>query len=298
MVYDVAVIGAGPAGVTAAIYAKRYMLDTVVISRDLGGMAKKAWKIENYPSHRSILGSSLAKLFQENFDHLEVPFEKDTVQKLEKGENFVMTTKDGRMIEARSVILASGTRKRRLGLPDEDRLKGISYCAICDAPFYARKTVAVIGGCDSGATTALLLAEYAEKVYLIEVKDKLPCEAVWAEQVISNPRIEVMCDSSAEALHGDRRIEAVSLKGGNKLDIQGLFIEIGSDPDNALARSLGVDTDDCGMIVVDRAQNTSIQGVFAAGDITDGSSGLRQISTAVGEGAVAAYSAYRYIRKR
>jgi thioredoxin reductase (NADPH) len=296
--YDVAILGGGPAGITAAIYAARYRLKTLLISPDIGGWVKKAHKIENVPFQVSIIGKELAKKYEEHIKANEIDYKKELVVGIEKKDRFIVKTNSS-SYDAKFVIYAFGTKKRSLNVPGEAEFlgRGVCLCATCDAPFFKDKNVVVVGGNDSGATSALLIAEYAKKVHIIEVMPKLPAEPVWQEKIKNNPKIEVTCCDSVSCISGDGKVKKVTLKSGKEMDTDGVFIEIGSDPDSGLAKELGVNTDRWGHIEVDKAQQSSLDRFYAAGDITNGSNYMRQIVAAQAEGAVAAQAVYKRILK-
>ncbi|MEM4267727.1 MAG: FAD-dependent oxidoreductase [Candidatus Woesearchaeota archaeon] len=295
MMYDVIIVGGGPAGVTAAIYAARYKLSTLLLSPEIGGWAKKAYKIENLTSYASILGKELSLRYEEHIKANDITYKKETVMGIEKSDaGFVVKSTSG-LHNARFLIYAAGTRKRKLNVPGEDKFlgKGVCLCATCDAPFFKNKRVAVIGGNDSGATSALLVAEYAEKVMLFEIMDSLPCEPIWREKMFASGKIEVVCGDSVSRIEGDKKVERILLKSGRMINVDGVFIEVGSDPNSEMARAIGAETDKWGHIVVDRSQHTSVDGLYAAGDVTSGSNYMRQIVAAQAEGAIAAQAIYR-----
>jgi len=199
-------------------------------------------------------------------------------------------------IEARFVVFALGTKKRMLGIPGEQEFlgKGVCLCATCDAPFFKDREVIVVGGNDSGTTSALLIAEYASKVTVIEIQDELPSEPVWIQKIEENPKIEVMTGMSVKEIKGDTMVKSVLLDNGKELKADGVFIEIGSVPQSEM---IDAEKDKWGHVHVDKAQRTSIEGLYAAGDITDGSNYMRQIVAAQAEGAIAAQDIYKKITK-
>jgi thioredoxin reductase (NADPH) len=297
--YDVCILGGGPAGVTAAIYCARYRLKTLLITQDFGGWVKKAHRIENCPSHTSIVGRDLAKLYEEHVRSNELDIKKDICTGLSKDDSgFNVTTNQG-SFPSRYVIYALGTKKRMLDIPGEKSLmgKGVCLCATCDAPFFRNKRVAVLGGNDSGATSALLISEYAQQVYVCEIMPKLPAEPVWQKKMAESGRIEIMLGDSAAEILGDRKVTGIRMRSGKTIEVDGVFIEVGSDPDSGLAKSAGADVDRWGHVRVDRSQMSSVDRLYAAGDVTDGSNYMRQIVAAQAEGAVAAQAIYRRILK-
>ncbi len=301
---DLVIIGSGPAGLTAAVYAARYGIDQVLIGQLPGGLMTSSHKICNYPSETEITGMELTQKMADHVTALEVPQLFETVTSIKQdGERFVVSMTGGKTIGAKAVLLATGTKHKHLGLPDEGRLtgKGVSYCATCDAMFYRGKVVAVAGGSDAANTASLYLAEIAEKVYQIYRGTELRGETAWIEQIKKNPKIEVLFESSITKLLGENRLEGVQLDkpfaGSEVLKLDGLFVEIGSDPDMTLIAQMGLRTDEKGYVETAPDQTTSIPGAWAAGDITTNSDNFRQIITACSEGAIAAQSVFKYLQK-
>jgi thioredoxin reductase (NADPH) len=296
--YDVAVIGAGPAGICASIYAARYRLKTLLLSPDIGGWIAKAHKVENIPGIPSILGKELKSLYGKQIEANDITHAKEMVTKIEKKDGFVLKTNAGEH-QARYVIYALGTIKRKLNVPGEDELlgKGVCLCATCDAPFFKNKRVAVIGGNDSGTTSALLIAEYATEVTIVELLPKLPSEPVWVDKVRENPKIKVITGDKVKEIKGDRVVRSVALDSGKELTVDGVFIEVGSMPDTAMAKESGVSLDQWNHIIVDKSQMTNIDRFYAAGDLTNGSNYMRQVVAAQAEGAIAAQAIYKRIMK-
>lgn len=297
--YDIIIIGGGPAGMSCAIYSARYGLKTLVLSEMDGGLMAEAAHIENYPGIKSVLGMELSQKMKEQVLDFDVDFKNTQVKKIEKRKDgFVVNNEES--FEGKSIVLAIGMKKRKLNIKGEDKLlgRGISYCATCDALFFKDKTVAVIGGSNAAATAALLLAEKSKKVYIIYRKDKLRAEPIWMEKIEKNPKIEVIYNTNIVEAVGKEKLEKVKLDTDKDLEIEGLFVEIGQVPSTILVKDLGVKTDKEGYIVVDAAMKTNIKGVYAAGDITTGSNKFRQIITAAAEGSIAAASVYEELSKQ
>ena len=292
--YDVAILGAGPAGVTAAIYFARFKLKTLLLSQNIGGWVNNAYIIENLPSKKGIGGSDLAKNYKEQVKNNEIDFRKETVTSLTKDEVFNITTKKD-TYNAKFVLYALGTTKKMPNVPGEGKLlgKGVHTCATCDAPFYRDEDVVVLGGNDAGAKAALLLSEYANKIHMIEMQETIPMEPTWKEKVEALNNIEFHTGVSVKEFQGDEQLNKVVLTDDTELDAKGAFIEIGSDPNVSLLEDTGVELDKFQTVDVDEAQQTSVDGLYAAGDLTNNSNNLRQIVTAQGEGAVAAQAIYR-----
>ena len=298
--YDVVIVGGGPAGVAAGIYAARYMLDTVLITKEKGGQMDEAGYVENYPGFKRILGPDLVDKFYDHLSEYKVPVVLDEVTNIIRGNNglFIVETVSGKLFRTKTVILALGVIRRKLGVPGEEEFsgRGVSYCAPCDAPLYKKKVVAVVGGGDSAASAALLLADYAKKVYLIHRRDKLRAQPFYVKKLATHPKIQLILNSNVAEIGGTKTVEWVRIREtGEKIRVDGVFIEIGSDPPKELFRKIGIETDEKGYAIVGSDQSTNIPGIFAAGDCTVACNMFKQIITAAAQGAVAADSAYRYI---
>jgi len=285
--YDVIIIGAGPAGLTAGIYAGRYMLKTLIIGELTGGAISEAHKVCNFPSHKDINGVDLSLRMVEQAKECGAELRNEVVESVTKGF-LVKTAKES--FSAKKIIIASGRKKQKLNVPGEDNLKGVSYCATCDGRFYKNKVVAVVGGSNSALTASLLLAEYATKVYIIYRKERFfRPEPAWIKLADNNPKIEYLMKRNIIEIQGAKSVERIILDDASNLNVDGVFVEIGSVPDKRFTEQLGLKTKD-NYVVVDNKQKTNIRGVFAAGDITNNP--LKQAITACGEGAIAAFSAY------
>lgn len=295
-VYDTIIVGAGPAGLTAALYAGRYLMKTLLIGELSGGMISEAHKVCNFPTYKSISGMELTQKMVEQVKSLDVEVMNERVDDISgKYGDFVVKTPES-VYRGKSVILATGTKKRKLGIKGEKDFigKGVSYCATCDAAFFRNKTVAVVGGGDAALTAALLLAEYATKVYIIYRKSHFfRAEPAWVKQVEAEKKIEPVFNSNITEINGSSLVESIKLDSGKELAVDGVFVEIGLISITELAEKLGIKLDN-GHIAVDKHQNTSMAGIFAAGDITNNS--LKQAITAAAEGAIAATSAYEKIK--
>ncbi len=302
MIYDLIIIGAGPAGLSAAIYASRYNLNALVIGDEPGGMAAEAYKIENYPGFKSVSGMELMNKFKDQIKGL-VDIKQEKIIELKKENNFVITTKRG-VYKSKAVIIASGTKRRKLNIKGEKEFlgRGVSYCATCDAAFFRDKVVGVVGGNDAAAMSALLLAEYARKVFIIYRKEKIRAEPLRVSQLEKNKKITIINNTNVIAVNGDKMMSSVTLdkefSKSKELALNGLFIEIGSVPSTILTKKLGIKLDEEGYITVDSVQKTNIEGFYAAGDITTNSNKFRQIITAASEGAVSAHSVYEFLKNK
>jgi len=304
--YDVVVVGGGPAGLTAALYAARYMLSVIVVTEKIGGQMAEAGWIENYPGIPRIMGPELARRFEEHVRKYNVPIVMDRVVDIVRdGESFVVKTASGVELRGRTIILALGVKKRRLGVPGELEFagRGVSYCAPCDAPLFRGKRVAVVGGGDSAASAALLLAEYADKVYIVHRRDQLRAQPLYRKLLSENPRIEVLYNRIVKRIDGDKVVKKIILENRvngqtEELNVDGVFIEIGAEPPTEFAKKLGLEVDDRGYIKVRDDMSTNVPGIFAAGDCTNALGGVKQIVVAAAMGAVAATSAYRYLLEK
>jgi len=299
--YDLIIIGAGPAGLAAALYASRYRLNALVLGPVVGGTALEAYNVENYPGFKSISGLELMNKMEEQVTALGVEIIPEEAREIKRNTHFTLTT-ESKKHQAKAVILAMGTERRKLNVPGEKELlgKGVSYCATCDAAFFRNKTVAVIGGSDAAAKSALLLAEYASKVYIIYRRTQIRAEPVTVEAVEKNDKIEIIYQTNVKEIKGEKLVEGVVLdneyQASNFLKVDGVFVEIGAEPNNKLARDLGVELDEAGYVSVDPMQKTNVEGVFAAGDVTNAAGELKQIVTACAQGVIAATSAYEYLK--
>ncbi len=299
-VYDVLIIGSGPAGLTAALYSARYARKTCVISEGDGGTAGKAGEVENWPGTKHASGSELMHKMREHVNDYDVDFVQKQVKSVEKKDDLFVVDVGDSKIKSKTIIFALGTRHRHLEIPGEKELvgKGVSYCATCDGMFFKDKDVVVIGGADSAAKAALYLSEVAKSVKMIYRKSKLRSEAVYSKRIEKRENIKVIYDAIPVSIMGKDKVEGVKIKmGKSESDIpcNGFFIEIGAHPCNELSSKLGAECDNNGYTKVDRAMKTNIEGVFAAGDMTNNT--LKQIITASAEGATAANSAQELLQR-
>ena len=302
--FDLIIVGAGPAGYTASIYASRYKVSNMVVGVLDGGLAAEAHKVCNYPSETSISGMELMAKMRKNAEAQGGRILLDEVLKIEKNnDEFKVFTRNNKEFISRAIILAIGTKHRKLGLDTEQEYlgKGVSYCATCDGLFFKDKVVGVIGAGDSANTTSLYLAQLAKKVYQIFRKPVLKGEKVWIEQVEKNPNIELINNANVTLFKGDNMLSSVELdreiNGSKDLKLDGMFIEIGSVPETTFCNDLSIDCGENGYVKVKKDQSTNTEGVWAAGDITDASDEFRQIVTACSEGAIAAHSVFVYLQK-
>ncbi|WP_321417059.1 thioredoxin-disulfide reductase [uncultured Methanomethylovorans sp.] len=296
--YDLVIIGGGPAGLTAGIYAVRYGLDTVVIEKEvLPGQIAATDMIENYTGFTAISGPELMQKFKEHAEGAGVKIESAHVSLVRSETEKKMVVTDNGNFEAKAVIIATGANPKKLGIPGEDELlsKGVSYCATCDAPFYKGKTVMVVGGGDSALTDALILSNIAKKVYIVHRRDKLRACAILQQRVSKKSNIEIIWDTIPERIEGKTKVENVVLRNMKTENVSstsadGVFIYVGIHPNTEF---INVDKNISGFIVTDEKLRTSVAGIYAAGDCRNIS--IRQVVTAVADGAMAAVFAHEYI---
>ncbi len=299
--YDVCVLGGGPAGLTAGIYTGRYGLKTGLITKDIGGMANLAAKIENYPGYEGS-GLKLMKKFHEQARKAGTEFLEKEARDLKKDDTGYIIELDGKVVHSKTLIIASGTKKRKLEIPGEEEFlgKGVSYCATCDAAFFRNKNVAVIGGRNSAAKAALILSKIAKKVYIVYRKEKLNCDEIEKEKIKQKDNIELVLNSVPKKILGNKFVNKFEIESKGKekkgLNVEGVFIEIGAIPVKAITTKLGIDTNEEGYIKVDNQMRTSQEGVFAAGDTVK--SPIKQVVISAGQGAIAAHSAKDYLSKK
>jgi len=300
MKYDLIIVGAGPAGLTAGIYAARSGLKTAIVSNDIGGTANSILRIENWPGY-SGTGTELMKKIYEQLKKYKIEVITDKVSDIEKkGKEFLIKTSKNGFI-SNSLILATGSERRNLKIPGEERLKGkgVSYCVTCDSFFFKNRTVAVIGGSDCAIGSALALADIAKKVYVLYRGEVLRCENVNSERIKGNKKIETIYDAIPREIIGKDKVEGLIIeKKGKKEEIKldGIFIEIGASPLTEFTKNLKLKLDKENYIIVDEEMNSSIEGVFAAGDVTN--SKVKQVLTASAQGAVAAKSALNWLKNK
>ena len=287
----------------ASVYASRYKISHLIIGDVFGGSLSKAHKIENWPGEKSISGSDLVVKFYEHAKSLGAKVIEEEVVEISKDNGvFTVKTNLNKTYQSKAILIALGTKHRKLNVPGEEEFlgKGVSYCAVCDGAFFKNKTVAVVGGSNSAAMAAEMLSEYTEKTYLIYRKEPMRCEPVILERLEKNPKIEIIYNTNVTKVTGDKKVELIEIdnkyNNSDKIKLDGLFIEVGAVPFVDLAKELGVEIDKSGCIAIKASGATNVEGVYAAGDITNGSNGLRQIVTAVSEGAIAATSIYGYLK--
>ncbi len=303
MVYDLIILGAGPAGLAASIYASYHKLNHLVIGEIIGGAALDAAHVKNYPGFKSVSGAELMNKFQEHAEELGGTIAQAGIIGLKKEDNIFKIFSAKEFYEAKSLLIAFGTRRKKLNIKGEEKLlgKGVSYCATCDAIFFKNKIVAVNGGGNSAGMAAMLLAEYAERVYLIYRGSELKCQPAITDQLKANAKITIIYNTNILEINGENRVENIILdnlfNNDKLLKIDGIFVEIGSIPSTNLLNELGVKLNEQGYIVVDQWGATNIGGVYAAGDIISNTPGFNQIITASADGATAVNAIYKYLKE-
>jgi len=303
-IYDLIIIGAGPAGLTAGIYASRYNLANLIISEDIGGMAQEAWHVENYPGIAKTTGLDLTQAMANQAKSLGSEILVAGVNEIipQPDRSWLVKTDSTHEFKAKTIILALGLKSRQLNIPGEAEFlgKGVSYCFTCDGIFFRDKIVGVVGGGNAAAHAALTLAQYAQKIYILAQEPTMSSEPALIQELEKNPKIEILLNAKLKALQGTNSLETVTLQINNQekqLAMAGLFVEIGAAPSAILAKQIGVNLDDKNHIRVNSAQETNVPSVFAAGSITNASPMLNQIVISCGQGALAAFSANLYLKK-
>ncbi len=307
--YDVAIIGGGPAGLSATIYTSRFLMKTIVIAEEIGGQLNLTDWVDDYPGLKKIQASALVRSFHSHAQMFHPTIiERVRVTRFERisDKEFKITGTRGLEIYAKAIIMAVGSRRRKLNVPGEKEFagRGVSYCSVCDAPLYRGKdAVVVVGGGDAAFEGAILLSGYVKKVYLVHRRDQFRAKPFFVEEAKKIPNIEFILNSVVKEIKGDTQVRSVVIQNKltgevKELKVDGIFIEIGFEPPKEWYHELGLETDESGYIKVDEWMRTNIPGVFAAGDCTSMWPGFRQVVTASAMGAVAAYSAYNYLAEK
>ena len=299
-VYDVLIVGAGPAGLTAGVYCARKMLNTIIISENIGGQALESWAIENYMGYRMITGEDLMKKFEEQVRTLNMRLELDRIVSISKNDDvFTIRTISENTLKSKTLILAQGNRPKKLGVANEEQYlgRGLSICSTCDGPLYKGKRIAIVGGGNSAIQTAVEMSDIAQSARLI-VRSNIRADPVYVRMLESKKNIAIQLNSQIIALHGNKFLNAITIRNESgeeqKIDIDGVFVEIGWLPNTDILDGF-VALNDKKEIIVDVNCHTSMAGVFAAGDVT--SIKGKQIIIASGEGAKAALEAHEYLLK-
>lgn len=301
MDYDLIIVGAGAAGMTAGIYASRYQLKNVIIGDLVGGLTTEAHKIFNWPGDPGISGFELTKKMADHVKQSGGEIMTDQVIEVrqENDKTFTIKTRSGKNLTAKRILFTSGTKHRKLNIPHEEEFlgRGLAYCATCDGPFFKDKVVTLVGGGNSVISAALYLAEVASKVYVVCRSASLKGEPVWREELIKRPNVTMVYNTNVIGFQGSDKLEAVTLdtefEGQAAISTDGLFVEIGLLPQTELFKKLGGEVDEFGYIKVQADMSTSVKNVYAAGDSTNASNNFHQIVTACSEGSVAADSIYK-----
>ncbi len=307
--YDVIIVGLGPAGISAAIYASRYNMNVLIIGSQIGGTVSWTHLIDNYPALPNISGSDLSNKLIEHikkYKNCEIKF--DSVNSIQKINNTIyVSTNDGKINEGKSLILALGTDKKKANIKGESEFtgKGVSYCTVCDGMFYKNKIVTIIGSGNSAIKAVNHLSNIAEKIYLVIRKDNVSGnDELDFENIINNPKVEIINNSNVTEIKGTNKVESIIIKTNlpdgkfteKELQMDGVFIEIGSVPYSILLKGLGIEMNEQGFIKIDNNCKTSVENIYAAGDITIGFSDLKQIIVAEAMGAIAATTAKKYLK--
>ena len=299
MVLDLIIIGAGPAGITASVYAARKKINFMVLTKDVGGQAGWSSDVENYPGYQFITGPDLVEKFQEHMQKYGIKLkENEEVIELEKKDNIIHIKTAKASYETKTAIIAAGKKVKEIGVHGEQEYKnkGVTYCVTCDGPLFAEKDIAVVGGGNSALDAAIQMMNIANKVYLINITDEFIGDSIMQEKVRNSPKVKILHNARVESIIGDKFVKGINIDIQGKketLDVKGIFIEIGLMPNSWFAKD--IDKNEKGEIKVNCANETNAPGVFAAGDVT--SVPEKQIVIAAGDGAKAALGAFRYLAR-
>jgi len=303
MIYDLIIIGGGPAGITAGIYAARKKLKTLLITKEWGGQVTKATEIGNWPGAKTISGNDLIKQISEHLKMFEIEIKegKEVIDVDKKDDIFTVRDND-QAYEAKTVIIATGKIPRTLNIPGEEEFKGkgVSFCATCDAPMFKNKNVAVIGGGNAGFATATDLIKYAQKIYILEFFPEMKGDPLTKEKLAQTGKVEFIVNVAVKEIKGTKFVESLTYEDRNtskdhKIKVEGVFISIGTMAKAGFAEKL-VELNKIGEIVIDKDNYTKTPGLFAAGDISDIK--YEQIVIAAGEGAKAVLAATDYLKNK
>jgi len=299
MKYDTIIIGGGISALGAAVYCGRFQLKTLIIGEKVGGTIILTDDISNYPGFKKITGMDLFENIKKHAKDYDIEIVEKKATRVEKCKDCFKVSTNEKTYSTKTIIFATGTEWRKLNVPGEKEFenKGVHYCALCDGPVYKDKVIGVVGGSDSAAKEALLLAEYGKKVYIIYRKEKIRAEPINLKRVEANKKIEIINNTNVKEIKGDKFVNKIILdkpfKGSKELNLDALFIEIGHIPISDLAKSISVKTNEKNEIMIDKDSKTNVKGVFAAGDVVN--SKFKQAITGVAEGVIAAYNVYQYI---
>lgn len=294
--YDLVIVGGGPAGMTAALYAARANLKVAIVEGFIyGGQMQKTDCIENFPSYDSISGEELSEKMEDQMFTYSVDEVFGYVTKIIPKDNYnTLLLSDDKTLDTKTVLIATGAKHKLLNVPGEQELtnKGVSYCALCDATFFKDKELVVVGGGDSALEEALYLTNYASKVTIVHRRDEFRAQLYLQEKVKTNPKIQFALSDEVISINGTDNVESVTLKSGKTLKTDGVFIYVGQEPSTNFVSDLGI-TNEAGWICVNAHFQTKIPSIFAAGDCI--AKDIRQIVTATGDGANAAQYIYQYL---
>lgn len=295
-IYDLIVLGGGPTAIACAIYAARFAIDVLIVGKIFGGLIATTDIVENYPGITSISGQGLMEMFKDHMNSLSIPYISDEIRSIENVGDYFVLHSFFQKFKAKSICIAMGSERRKLGIPGEEEFagKGVSYCATCDGPFYRDKVVCVIGGSDSAVKEALFLTQNAKNVYIIYRKEEIRAEPINKKRVYENKKIEIIYNTNVVEIVGKTTVNRVIFDNGKELEVDGVFIEIGSIPNSEIAQRIGIKTNEKREIIINRKSETNIPGIFAAGDVADAP--FKQAITGVSEGVIAAYSVFDYIK--
>lgn len=301
-IYDVVIVGSGPAGLTAALYASRSNMDTIILDAGLpGGQLNNTEEIENYTGFNSIKGVELAEKMYENATQFGAEHVFGPVENIvDKGKIKEIYTSNKKVYQAHAVIIATGAENKHLDVEGEDKLRGrgVSYCAVCDGAFFKNKELVVVGGGDSAVEEGTYLTQFAEKVTIIHRRDALRAQPIIQERAFNNDKVEFLWDSVVEEIDGDQSVNGVRVRNVKTNEVQdfdaeGVFVYVGIIPNTTMVTDLGI-TDEKGWISTDEHMRTSIPGIYAVGDVRQ--TVLRQVATAVGDGSIAGNDAFNYVQ--
>jgi len=302
-IYDLIILGSGPAGVSAAIYAERYNLKSIMVGELFGGTVMYPHKITNFTSYPEISGIELINNMKKHIDSMNYKVIEDQIVKVEKKDDiFNVYLRNGLILNGKNILIALGTFRRKLNAKGEDQFvgKGVHYCAICDAVFYKNKDVVVVGSGDGASMAVLLLASTSRKVYQIIRSEALKTAPDTIEKLDKLSNYVLINNNEISEIVGDNFVNKIVLKeefnGSKEIDVNGVFIEIGGAPNSAIINDLKVEVDNQGFIQVDNFLRTNVEGVWAAGDITNIHGDFKQIINACSQGAVAAHDVYKKLK--
>lgn len=299
-IYDVAIIGSGPAGMTAAVYTARANLATIIIERGVpGGQMANTEEVENYPGYDSILGPDLANKMLDHAKKFGTEYAYGDVKEIVDDNPYKIVKAGNKEYKTKTVIVATGNKPKLLGIPGEKEFagRGVSFCAVCDGAFFKNKELVVVGGGDSAVEEALFLTKFASKVTIIHRRDALRATKILQDRAFKNEKIDFIWNSTVDEIYGENRVEGVKIRNllNNEVsdfNANGVFIYVGMEPLSSVVDNLEI-TNEAGYILTNDNMETRIKGIFAAGDVREKS--LRQIVTATGDGSIAAMAAQHFI---